>query len=257
MRFARLRLEKRHNYVVKIAELSNSLFLSNDRINVTGLILAGSADFKTVLSQNDVFDARLQVKILSIVDIAYGGENGFNQAIELAGPVLGNVKFIAEKKILTDYFERIATDSGTYCFGIEDTLKGLEMGAVEVLLCYEDLATWRIVLNHPQSGADIVKILTDEQLEDDSHFKDLEAGVDLEVKVKETLVEWLCAHYKDFGARLTFVTNKSTEGSQFCRGFGGIGGILRYKVDFLELADYQSDGEDGFEGADEYEDCFI
>ena len=26
-------------------------------------------------------------------------------------------------------------------------------------------------------------------------------------------------------------TNKSQEGSQFCRGFGGIGGILRYPAD--------------------------
>merc|ERR1712153_38357 len=41
MRFARLRLEKRHNYVVKIAELANSLYLTNDKLNVTGLILAG------------------------------------------------------------------------------------------------------------------------------------------------------------------------------------------------------------------------
>ena len=34
-----------------------------------------------------------------------------------------------------------------------------------------------------------------------------------------------------FGCQLEFVTNKSQEGSQFCRGFGGIGGILRYSVD--------------------------
>merc|ERR1711934_167695 len=146
MRFARLRLEKRHNYVVKIAELANGLYLTNDKINVSGLILAGSADFKNVLSANDVFDGRLSCKIISIVDIAYGGENGFNQAIELAAPVLGNVKFIQEKKILTEYFERIAQDLGTYCFGIDDTMKALEMGAVETLLCYEDLPMQRVVL---------------------------------------------------------------------------------------------------------------
>merc|ERR1711937_681040 len=148
MRFARLRLEKRHNYVVKIAELSNSLFLTNDRINVTGLILAGSADFKNVLSANDVFDARLQAKILTIVDIAYGGENGFNQAIELAAPALGNVKFIHEKKPIGQYFEEIAQDSGKYCFGVEDTLKALEMGAVETLMCWEDLPTYRVIMSN-------------------------------------------------------------------------------------------------------------
>ncbi len=37
--------------------------------------------------------------------------------------------------------------------------------------------------------------------------------------------------YKKYGAVLEIVTNKSEEGSQFCKGFGGIGGLLRYKVD--------------------------
>merc|ERR1711907_673409 len=144
MRFARLRLEKRHNYVVKIAELANSLFLTNDRINVTGLILAGSADFKNVLSANDVFDARLSTKVLAIVDIAYGGENGFNQAIELSAQGLANVKFIQEKKLIQQYFDEISQDTGRYCFGIKDTLHGLELGCVETLLCWEDLSIIRL-----------------------------------------------------------------------------------------------------------------
>ncbi len=41
-----------------------------------------------------------------------------------------------------------------------------------------------------------------------------------------------------------FVTNKSQEGSQFCRGFGGIGGILRYQVDLREF-DVDEEGPDG------------
>jgi peptide chain release factor subunit 1 len=38
--------------------------------------------------------------VLKLVDVAYGGENGFNQAIELAAEVLQNVKFIQEKKLI-------------------------------------------------------------------------------------------------------------------------------------------------------------
>ena len=37
------------------------------------------------------------------------------------------------------------------------------------------------------------------------------------------------------GAILEIVTDKSQEGSQFVRGFGGVGGILRYKVDLQNL----------------------
>ena len=56
MRFARLRMEKRHNYVRKVAEVAVQLFITQDRPNVAGLVLAGSADFKTELSQSDMFD---------------------------------------------------------------------------------------------------------------------------------------------------------------------------------------------------------
>lgn len=47
---------------------------------------------------------RLQAKVLKLVDISYGGENGFNQAIELSAEVLSNVKFIQEKKLIGDSF---------------------------------------------------------------------------------------------------------------------------------------------------------
>ncbi len=50
-------MEKRHNYVRKVAETAVQLFITNDRPNVAGLVLAGSADFKTELSQSDMFDA--------------------------------------------------------------------------------------------------------------------------------------------------------------------------------------------------------
>lgn len=42
----------------------------------------------------------MQSKVLKLVDISYGGENGFNQAIELSTEVLSNVKFIQEKKLI-------------------------------------------------------------------------------------------------------------------------------------------------------------
>lgn len=125
LRFARLRMEKRHNYVRKasgmgcfgrlqldvfesaaadlnrakgktdsqqsamgphdcrvcasnklptqVAEIATQIFITNDRPNVAGLIMAGSADFKTELSQSDLFDQRLQACVIGVVDVSYGG----------------------------------------------------------------------------------------------------------------------------------------------------------------------------------------
>jgi peptide chain release factor subunit 1 len=36
LRFSRLRVEARHNYVRKIAELAVTFFITNDKVNVTG-----------------------------------------------------------------------------------------------------------------------------------------------------------------------------------------------------------------------------
>lgn len=240
LRFARLRMEKRHNYVRKVAETAVQLYITNDRPNVTGLILAGSADFKTELSQSDMFDQRLQTKVLKLVDVSYGGENGFNQAIELASEVLANVKFIQEKKLIGRYFDEISQDTGKYCFGIDDTLKALEMGAVDTLIVWENLEIHRIVLKNHQTDEDKVLHLSPEQEKDKTYSVDSETGVELELVEKQPLLEWLANNYKGFGATLEIITDKSQEGAQFCKGFGGVGGILRYRVDFqsMELDDY-------------------
>lgn len=85
-----------------------------------------------------------------------------------------------------------------------------------------------------QTGAETVKILSAEEAEDRSQYIDPETGVELEVRNPDDLfVDWLADNYKQFGTHLEFVTNKSQEGSQFVRGFGGIGGLLRYASSFL------------------------
>ncbi|KAG0355500.1 Polypeptide release factor (eRF1) in translation termination [Podila minutissima] len=239
LRFSRLRDEKRHNYVRKVAEMTVQHFITNDKVNVTGLILAGSADFKTELSQSDLFDPRLQAKVIKIVDVSYGGENGFNQAIELSAEALSNVKFVQEKRLISKYFDAISQDTGKYCFGIEDTLKALDMGAVETLIVWENLDVARITLRNSAGELDI-KHMTPLQEKDRSNFVDPADGSEMEEVERMSFLEWLAEKYKDFGATLEFVTNRSQEGSQFVKGFGGIGGILRYKLDFDALT-YESD----------------
>lgn len=245
LRFARLRMEKRHNYVRKTAELATQFFINpaTSQPNVSGLILAGSADFKTELSQSDMFDPRLQAKILNVVDVSYGGENGFNQAIELSAEILANVKFIQEKKLIGKFFEEISQDTGKYVFGVDDTLKALEMGAVETLVVWENLDINRYVLKNAASNEIIINHFNKDQESDQSNFRDSATGAELEVQDKMPLLEWFANEYKKFGCVLEFVTNKSQEGSQFCRGFGGIGGILRYQLDMRSFDEPSDEGE--------------
>ncbi|KAL7613836.1 hypothetical protein Lser_V15G05123 [Lactuca serriola] len=245
LRFDRIRMEKRHNYVRKTAELATQFYINpaTNQPNVSGLILAGCADFKTELSQSDLFDHRLQEKILNVVDVSYGGENGFNQAIKLSSEILANVKFIQEKCLIGKYFEEINLDRGKYVVGIDDTLEALHMGAMETLLVWENLEINRYVLSNNVSGEIVIKYLNKEQETDGSNFRDSVSDAELVVEENMSLIEWFVNEYKRFGCKLEFVTNKSQEGLNFCRGLGGIGGILRYQLLIHSFDELSDDGE--------------
>lgn len=191
-RFGRIRIEKRHNYIRKVAETAAQLFITNDHVTINGLIIAGCADLKSELSESKLFDPRLESKILQLFDISYGNEMGFNQAIEMSQSLLEGVTFLNEKKLLQSYFDLIAQDTGRYCYGLEQTLEALESGAVEIMIVWE---------NYESS------IYTP---------------------------DWFADNYTQFGAKLSIISDKTPEGSQFVKGFGGIGGILRYKMDFIQ-----------------------
>jgi peptide chain release factor subunit 1 len=97
-----------------------------------------------------------------------------------------------------------------------------------------------IVYLNPALGKDMEK------------FTDKSTGLEMEqVTEPQSLLEWFAEKYRDFGANLEFVTNRSQEGAQFVKGFGGIGGLLRYKVDFTNLASVDDDGEDEFMSDDD------
>jgi peptide chain release factor subunit 1 len=104
-------------------------------------------------------------------------------------------------------------------------------------------------LKNHESAEDKVLLLNNEQEKDRTNFLDKETNVEMEVLDRMALLEWMANNYKTFGAMLEIVTDRSQEGAQFCKGFGGIGGLLRYKVDFQEM---EYDGlDDDFYYSDE------
>ena len=118
------------------------------------------------------------------------------------------------------------------------TLRALEMGAVEVLIVWENLDCNRLLLKNPNNEDDKRMLhLTSYQEKDKSYLLDKETGVEMELVESMPLLEWLANKYKEFGATLEIITDRSQEGSQFVKGFNGIGGILRYRVDLQQIED--------------------
>jgi len=238
LRFARLRLEKRHNYVRKVGEIATQMFIPNGQTpNIKGLFVAGSAEFKQDLTTDtDLFDLRLSaILIPPLLDISYGGEMGFNQAIELASDTLKNVKLVQEKKLVSKFLDEVAQDTGKFCFGMKETWQGLEAGAVETLILFHEFEMDRVVIRNPHTDTKEIHFLTAQQRKDPKLYRCAETNVELVIDEDDTFVDWIVSNYKTFGTKLEFITDKTQEGNQFCRGFGGIGGLMRYKLDFEAL----------------------
>ena len=53
---------------------------------------------------------------------------------------------------------------------------------------------------------------------DREQFMDKETGQEMEIVNQGTFLEWLAEKYKDFGATLEFVSDRSSEGNQFVKG---------------------------------------
>jgi peptide chain release factor subunit 1 len=136
-----------------------------------------------------LFDLRLQAEVLKVVDVSCGGENGFNQAIEFSLEILSNVKSVQEKRLIGKFLEEVSQDNGKLVYGLDDTMKVLEMSAFQTLIIWEDLNINRYVLKNIKTDEIIIKHLNKEQQGDQSNFQNSTAKSDLEVEDEKSLLE--------------------------------------------------------------------
>jgi hypothetical protein len=128
-----------------VAECATQIFITNDRPNVAGIIMAGSADFKTELSQSDLFDQRLQAAVIGVVDVSYGAcclvQAAVIGVVDVSYNACCLVGAAAGRSVCNSW---VAWGVGTVCsvraawcalcFGAAN-LKGLRMLLIQVRVC--------------------------------------------------------------------------------------------------------------------------
>ena len=204
--------------------------------SVAGLIIGGCADLKQELVA--YLDHRLAKIVVCVVDLQYGGDCGFNQAVKLTEDKLSDMKYVREQKAVSKFFEAISQDH-LCCYGVQDTMFALESGTVETLLVWDRLEHVRTELKSTSSGEKKIVYSLPSQPVVESR--------DWEVVSSDSLLDWLLEHHKEFGSAVDFVSDLSSVGSQFVNGFGGFGAFLRFSIPLPsvsgELPDEDEDDE--------------
>jgi peptide chain release factor subunit 1 len=49
----------------------------------------------------------------------------------------------------------------------------------------------------------------------------------------------VCRKLQELRCHPEIITDRTQKGNQFVKGYGGIGGLMRYRVDFHELASFE------------------
>lgn len=170
--------------------------------------------------------------------------------------MLKNVRLVEEMKLLQKFQEQLAMDTGMVCFGIDETVLAFQdLCAVETIIVYEEADWDRYVLKNPRTNEEKVVFKTErEAAKTEMAFLRIleeDGGGDYEIVEQTPFIEWATNHNEEFGCKkLELITDVSTAGNQFKRGFGGVGAFLRYKIDFR---DYEIASEIDFDD-DEFED---
>ena len=81
----------------------------------------------------------------------------------MGADLLTNVKFVHEKKIIGKFFEAISLDTGMITFGVDDTMKALELGALETMLLFEEIEIMRYEIKNPVKQETKVFLLNAQQ----------------------------------------------------------------------------------------------
>jgi len=168
---------------------------------------------------------------------------------------------VRERRLLSSFFESLGKDDGLCSVGAVETMACLECGAVSTLLVWEalglraayvedtgELLRWE----HPDGRGGIRKGENEQDGNDD----------DIRSVRWATLLEWLIDHGRfKYGCDLELVTDCTQEGSQFCKGFGGLGALLRYQNPASTVSYDEDDGVQSqshiHHGGDEDEDDFF
>ena len=136
-RFERLNQEAEMAFYRRITDTINNVFLKIE--DLQGIFVGGPGPSKEKFVKDDSLDYRLRDKIIDVVDIGYGGSEGIRALIEKVKEQMENIKYIREKEVMQRFMKEISNDTGLAIYGLEEIERGLNFGAVDILLLSEKL----------------------------------------------------------------------------------------------------------------------
>ncbi|MBI4983283.1 ribosomal L7Ae/L30e/S12e/Gadd45 family protein, partial [Candidatus Woesearchaeota archaeon] len=116
---------------------------------------------------HDYLTGDLKKKILGTKDLSYTGDFGLQELLDKSIDLLEAEEVGQEKKIMERFFQQLLNSPGKVTYGEKETLRALEMNAVDLLLLSENISEEKIfeLEDKATKGGAQVKIISTETRE--------------------------------------------------------------------------------------------
>ncbi|HLC71367.1 MAG TPA: LAGLIDADG family homing endonuclease, partial [Candidatus Nanoarchaeia archaeon] len=165
-RFARLREGAYKDHFKKICDYMKDQFLPLGN-NLKGIIVGGPGTTVQDFLGHDYLTGELKRKIIGTKDLSYTEEFGLQELLDKSDDLLAEEEVAQEKKTMQQFFRQFIDFPKKITYGEKETLKALEMNAVDLLLISENIPEEKIVALEEKAlaGGATVRIISTETRE--------------------------------------------------------------------------------------------
>jgi peptide chain release factor subunit 1 len=223
-RYARVREGLLHDHLKKAAEIATSYFREME--DLRGIVIGGPGPIKDMFFNGEYLPTDIKSKVIGVVDTSYTGVPGLEEMIIRGEDVLAEASITRERKIMERFFGELSKDGGLAVYGINETVKALETGAVETLLVSDRFSWVYGTFECPSCKKKHEKMVKEDKIRE---VECTECKSVMELTDKEDAIDKLDALAEQMGTKMEIISADNREGEQLFE-MGGLAGILRYNV---------------------------
>ncbi|MHB8604798.1 MAG: peptide chain release factor aRF-1, partial [Thermoplasmatota archaeon] len=233
-RFERITEDIAEKWFEKCGEIATEIFLPElEKGELRGVIVGGPGPTKEYWLAGSFMDYRLMQKIVGApVDTGYTDEYGLKDLVANAHDFLKDLGLTEEKDVVQRFMRELGKhDNGLAVYGEAQVRNALTIGAVDLLILSEKLRKVRVVMKCPSCGFTKDDTTAEPEKYEDEFGPCPQCGKDGVLLESETdIIEELSALAESMGTKVKIISGGSDEGELLFKAFGGIVGVLRFKL---------------------------
>lgn len=216
-----------HEFLKRIGRHVDEAFLPL-KDELKGVLIGGPGHTKNDFVDGDYIHYEIHDKIINIVDTSYTGDFGIREVIDVSMDTLAEMDIIKEKKLMKRFLHGLISENGLSTYGEEEVRRNLQMGAIETLLLSENLKSKRQTYTCP--ACNTIEVITTRQHQEPPEKRCPKCNEIMKITKTQETTEELIELAEEVNTKVEIISIETEEGTQLDKAFGGIAGILRYRV---------------------------